>query len=117
MSIEVKVPMLPESVADATISTWHKKAGDPVSRNENLMDLETDKVMLEVPSPADGILKEILKPSGEVVQANQVVAIIEAGGAPKATAAPQVQAEKATQKTATTTAAAATLSPSARRAA
>lgn len=116
MAIEVKVPMLPESVADATISTWHKKAGDPVSRNENLMDLETDKVMLEVPSPADGVLKEILKSSGEVVQANQVVAIIEAGGAPKATAAPQVQAAQAPQKTTATTTAA-TLSPSARRAA
>jgi 2-oxoglutarate dehydrogenase E2 component (dihydrolipoamide succinyltransferase) len=79
MSIEVKVPMLPESVADATISTWHKKIGDSVSRDENLVDLETDKVMLEVPAPADGILKEILKPTGDVVQANQVIAVIEVG--------------------------------------
>ncbi len=81
MTIEVKVPMLPESVADATIATWHKKVGDKVTRDENIMDLETDKVMLEVPAPADGILKEIVKPTGEVVKANQVVAIIEAGGA------------------------------------
>ncbi len=79
MTIEVKVPMLPESVADATIATWHKKAGDAVSRDENIVDLETDKVMLEVPAPADGILKEIIVPSGGVVQANQVIAVIEAG--------------------------------------
>jgi 2-oxoglutarate dehydrogenase E2 component (dihydrolipoamide succinyltransferase) len=79
MTIEVKVPMLPESIADATIATWHKKVGDAVSRDENLMDLETDKVMLEVPSPTDGILKEIIKKSGDTVRANQTVAIIEAG--------------------------------------
>jgi len=76
---EVKVPMLPESIADATISAWHKKVGDTVSRDENLMDLETDKVMLEVPAPVTGIIKEILKKAGDTVQANQVVAIIEAG--------------------------------------
>src|SRR4029077_13681197 len=79
MTIEVKVPMLPESIADATVSTWHKKAGDRVSRDENLVDLETDKVMLEVPAPADGILKEILKPNGETVKANEIIAIIESG--------------------------------------
>jgi len=56
MTIEVKVPMLPESVADAIVATWHKKAGDAVSRDENLVDLETDKIMLEVPAPA-GILR------------------------------------------------------------
>ena len=65
MTIEVKVPMLPESVADATVSTWHKKAGDRVSRDENIVDLETDKVMLEVPAPADGVIKEIIKQTGE----------------------------------------------------
>lgn len=86
MTIEVKVPLLPESVADATISTWHKKAGDVVSRDENLVDLETDKVMLEVPAPVDGILKEIIKKSGDVVQANQIVAIIEQGAAAPAPA-------------------------------
>ncbi|MEM7279108.1 MAG: biotin/lipoyl-containing protein, partial [Pseudomonadota bacterium] len=59
MSIEVKVPQLPESVADATLVTWHKRAGDAVSRDENLVDLETDKVVLEVPAPANGVLKEI----------------------------------------------------------
>jgi 2-oxoglutarate dehydrogenase E2 component (dihydrolipoamide succinyltransferase) len=59
MTIEVKVPVLPESVEDATIATWHKQAGDTVLRDENLVDLETDKVVLEVPAPADGTVKEI----------------------------------------------------------
>ncbi len=90
MATEVKVPLLPESVSDATVSTWHKKAGDHVSRDENLVDLETDKVMLEVPSPAEGIIKEILKPSGSTVQAQEILAIIEAGAA-----APAPKAEKA----------------------
>lgn len=81
MSIEVKVPLLPESVADATISAWHKKAGDKVTRDENIVDLETDKVMLEVPAPADGILKEILKNTGETVHAQDVIAIVEEGAA------------------------------------
>lgn len=81
MTVEVKVPMLPESIADATISTWHKKVGDAVARDENLMDLETDKVMLEVPSPVDGILKEIIRKSGDTVKANEVVAIVEEGSA------------------------------------
>ena len=58
-TIEVKVPALPESVADATIATWHKKEGDSVTRDENLLDLETDKVVLEVPAPQSGILKSI----------------------------------------------------------
>lgn len=89
MSIEVKVPMLPESISDATISEWHKKAGDSVSRDENIMDLETDKVMLEVPSPVDGILKEIRKKKGDVVHANEVVAIIDEGGAPAKSEAPK----------------------------
>ena len=56
MSIEVKVPVLPESVADASIAAWHKKVGDKVTRDENLLDLETDKVVLEVPAPVDGVL-------------------------------------------------------------
>jgi 2-oxoglutarate dehydrogenase E2 component (dihydrolipoamide succinyltransferase) len=81
MAIEVKVPLLPESISDATVSTWHKKAGDKVSRDENIVDLETDKVMLEVPAPTDGILKEIIKPTGTTVQAQEVIAIIEAAAA------------------------------------
>lgn len=93
MTIEVKVPMLPESVSDATIATWHKKAGDTVSRDENIVDLETDKVMLEVPSPVDGVIKEIIKKTGDVVHASEVVAIIEEGAA-AAKPAPEKAAEK-----------------------
>lgn len=114
MTIEVKVPMLPESVADATIATWHKKAGDHVSRDENLMDLETDKVMLEVPAPADGILKEILQASGSTVQANQVIAVIDPQGA---AATATKSAEKPAPAAAAKKEEANTLSPSARRAA
>ena len=72
MAIEVKVPVLPESVSDATIATWHKKAGDAVKRDENLVDLETDKVVLEVPSPVDGVLKEIKFEAGATVTSQQV---------------------------------------------
>ena len=79
MSIEVKVPVLPESVDDATVAAWHKKAGDQVYRDENLVDLETDKVVLEVPAPADGILKEITRESGETVLSDEILAIIEEG--------------------------------------
>src|SRR3990167_9769930 len=83
MTIEIKVPLLPESVADATISVWHKKVGEMVLRNETIADLETDKVMLEVPSPTDGILKEILKPQGSIVKATEIIALIEAGAVSK----------------------------------
>ena len=68
--------MLPESVADATIVTWHKKAGDVVKRDENIVDLETDKVVLEVPAPDDGVLGEILKKEGTVVKAGEILATI-----------------------------------------
>ena len=79
MATEVKVPVLPESVSDATIAGWHKKAGDAVSRDENLVDLETDKVVLEVPSPVDGVLKEIKFKEGDTVTSQQLLAIIEEG--------------------------------------
>ena len=88
MSIEVKVPVLPESVSDATIAAWHKKPGDTVKRDENLVDLETDKVVLEVPAPADGVLKEIKFETGSTVTSQQLLAIIEEGVAAPATAAP-----------------------------
>ncbi|MBA3485616.1 MAG: dihydrolipoyllysine-residue succinyltransferase [Lysobacter sp.] len=81
MSSEIKVPVLPESVSDATIATWHKKPGDAVKRDENLVDLETDKVVLEVPSPVDGVLKEIMFQTGATVTSDQVLAIVEAGAA------------------------------------
>jgi 2-oxoglutarate dehydrogenase E2 component (dihydrolipoamide succinyltransferase) len=91
MAIEVKVPVLPESVSDATIASWHKRAGDTVRRDENLLDLETDKVVLEVPSPVDGVLKEIKFAEGATVTSQQVIAVIEAGAvaaAPAKAAAP-----------------------------
>ena len=94
MSIEVKVPVLPESVSDATIATWHKKAGDSVRRDENLLDLETDKVVLEVPSPVDGVLKALKFKEGDTVTSQQVVAIIEEG-AVAAAPAPAAEAPKA----------------------
>jgi 2-oxoglutarate dehydrogenase E2 component (dihydrolipoamide succinyltransferase) len=86
MSTEVKVPVLPESVSDATIATWHKKAGDAVKRDENLVDLETDKVVLEVPAPVDGVIKELKFQTGDTVNSQQVIAIIEEGAAAAAPA-------------------------------
>jgi 2-oxoglutarate dehydrogenase E2 component (dihydrolipoamide succinyltransferase) len=79
MTTEIKVPILPESVADATVAAWHKKPGDTVRRDENLVDLETDKVVLEVPSPVDGVLKEIVSESGATVTSEEVLAVVEAG--------------------------------------
>jgi len=87
MATEIKVPVLPESVSDATIATWHKKAGDAVKRDENLVDLETDKVVLEVPSTVDGVLKEIKFEEGATVNSAQVIAIIEEGAVAEAPAA------------------------------
>jgi len=81
MSIEVKVPVLPESVADATIAAWHKKPGDTVARDENLVDLETDKVVLEVPAPADGVLEACLFQVGDTVESGQLLAKLSVGGA------------------------------------
>jgi len=80
MSIEVVVPTLPESVADATLVTWHKKAGDTILKDENLVDLETDKVVLEVPALENGILAEIVQPEGATVLSGQVIGRIEVGG-------------------------------------
>ncbi len=91
MSIEVKVPALPESVADATIASWHKRVGDSVSRDENILDLETDKVVLEVPAPADGVITEILFEEGATVESGQLLAKIEAGAV--AAAAPTAEKE------------------------
>ncbi len=87
MSREVRVPALPESVADATVLAWHKQPGDPVREGENLVDLETDKVVLEVPAPSDGVLGAIQAGEGDIVQASAVLALIEEG-ARGATAAP-----------------------------
>ncbi|MEE4638826.1 MAG: dihydrolipoyllysine-residue succinyltransferase [Wenzhouxiangella sp.] len=82
MSIEVKVPNLPESVSDATVAKWHKKPGEAVARDENLVDLETDKVVLEVPAPADGVLESISAEEGETVTEAQVLGVLVEGEAP-----------------------------------
>jgi 2-oxoglutarate dehydrogenase E2 component (dihydrolipoamide succinyltransferase) len=81
MRIEVKVPVLPESVAEATLVSWHKKAGQSVKRDENLIDIETDKVVLELPAPNAGVILEILKPDGSTVTAQEVIAVIDTEGA------------------------------------
>jgi len=86
MAIEIKVPQLPESVADATLVTWHKQAGQAVTRDENLADLETDKVVLEVPAPVTGVLKELKIVAGTAVTSGQVLAVLEEGAVATATA-------------------------------
>lgn len=78
MTIEIKVPDLPESVADATIATWHKKPGDLVARDEVLVDIETDKVVLEVPAPEAGVLGDILQAEGATVLSRQLIAMLKA---------------------------------------
>jgi 2-oxoglutarate dehydrogenase E2 component (dihydrolipoamide succinyltransferase) len=120
MTIEVRVPQLPESVADATLVTWHKKPGDSVARDENLVDLETDKVVLEVPAPSAGVLREIKVENGATVTSGQLLAVIEgaahaaaavAGAARAAEAAAPIVASPATKFDA----GAGKLSPAARR--
>ncbi len=88
MSVEVRVPTLPESVADATLVTWHKKPGDPIQAGENLVDLETDKIVLEIPAPADGVMGAILRGDGETVTTGDLIATIEAVGSQPAATAP-----------------------------
>ncbi len=88
---EVKVPQLPESIADATLVNWHKKPGESVQRDENLVDLETDKVVLEVPAPVAGVLKEILKEDGATVGSGELLAIIEEGAVAADTVAPEAE--------------------------
>ncbi len=97
MTIEIKVPQLPESVSDATLIAWHKNAGEAVARDENLVDLETDKVVLEVPAPAAGTIAKILIENGATVVAGDVLAILEEG---EGTAAPPAaETESPSKKT------------------
>ncbi|HEX5613189.1 MAG TPA: biotin/lipoyl-containing protein, partial [Burkholderiales bacterium] len=89
MLVEVRVPQLSESVAEATLLEWHKKEGEAVARDENLIDIETDKVVLELPAPDGGVLVKIIKGDGETVVAGEVIAQIDtaataAAGAAKA---------------------------------
>lgn len=113
---EIKVPQLPESITDATLVAWHKKPGDAIKRDENLADLETDKVVLEVPAPANGVLREVKVPTGTVVTAGQVLALIEEGVQAVAAAAAANEASPADELKATgTDAGKDKLSPSVRR--
>lgn len=93
MTVDVKVPALPESVADGTLVNWKKKPGEPVKRGENLVDLETDKVVLDIPAPADGVLSEILRQEGEIVTTGDVIAVLEeSAGAETPAAAAEIPA-------------------------
>jgi 2-oxoglutarate dehydrogenase E2 component (dihydrolipoamide succinyltransferase) len=112
MSIELRVPQLPESVSDATILSWHKQPGEPVTQDETLVDLETDKVVLEVPAPQDGMLKEIHFKEGETVQAEDVLALMEAGKAAKSS---DTTATQLVESEAQTSDEAPVLSPAVRR--
>src|SRR5919106_1187861 len=96
MIVEVKVPQLSESVSEATLLDWHKKEGEPVKRDENLIDIETDKVVLELPAPADGVLVKIIRNARDSVGSGEVIAQIDtqakaasAGAAAKPAAPPQ----------------------------
>ena len=118
MTIEVRVPQLPESVADATLVAWHKQPGDTVGRDENLVDLETDKVVLEVPAPAAGVIVELKVQNGATVTSGQLLALLEEGATasaatPKAAAAAAGAAPAA--RPAATPAVAEKLAPSVRR--
>src|SRR5712691_1862303 len=93
MLIEIKVPQLSESVAEATLLAWHKKVGEAVKRDENLIDIETDKVVLELPAPADGVLAKIIKGDGSTVKADEVIATLDTEGKASATAPAAVQAQ------------------------
>ncbi|HWW07673.1 2-oxoglutarate dehydrogenase complex dihydrolipoyllysine-residue succinyltransferase [Collimonas sp.] len=112
--LEVKVPQLSESVAEATLLTWHKKVGDAVKRDENLIDIETDKVVLELPAPADGVIVQLIKGDGSTVVADEIIAVIDtdasakvspmevaavpvpqSGNAPTPIAAPELQSKSA----------------------
>ncbi len=118
MSIEVKVPQLPESVTDATLVAWHKQPGDSVGRDENLVDLETDKVVLEVPAPSAGVIKELKVQNGATVTSGQVLAILEAGEgtvAVKAEPAKQEAKPAAEPKAAAAGATGGKLAPAAKR--
>jgi len=95
MRIEVRVPQLPESVAEATLVSWHKKAGDPVTRDENLVDVETDKVVLELPAPQSGVLVEVRHGDGATVGSQQVIAVIDSDASAATVAAPAIAAAPA----------------------
>lgn len=92
MAIEIKAPAFPESVQDGTVATWHKQAGQAVSRDELIVDIETDKVVLEVVAPADGVLSEIIKGEGETIVSHEIIAKVEEGAAVASAPAPAAEA-------------------------
>ncbi|HTQ98935.1 MAG TPA: 2-oxoglutarate dehydrogenase complex dihydrolipoyllysine-residue succinyltransferase, partial [Candidatus Acidoferrum sp.] len=94
-NVEIKAPQLPESVPDGRIATWYKKAGQAVARDELIVDIETDKVLLEVVAPTDGVLQKIVKNEGDTIVSNELLAVIEAGASPAASAAVAASAPKA----------------------
>jgi 2-oxoglutarate dehydrogenase E2 component (dihydrolipoamide succinyltransferase) len=95
MSVEIRVPPLPESVSDATLVAWRKQPGEAVSRDENLADLETDKVVLEVPAPINGVLREIKVPTGTTVKSGELLAVIDEAGAAAGAGTPPASAKPA----------------------
>ena len=115
MTIEVRVPQLPESVADATLVAWHKQPGDTVGRDENLVDLETDKVVLEVPAPAAGVIVELKVQNGATVTSGQLLALLEEGATAAATAPRASAAAAPAARPAAAAAVAEKLAPSVRR--
>ena len=96
MTIEIKAPTFPESISDGTVATWHKQPGEAVRRDEVLVDIETDKVVLEVVAPADGTLKEILKAEGTTVLSDEVIAVFVAGAVRASPSAPRPAAPATT---------------------
>ena len=108
MTIEIKAPTLPESVPDGTIANWYKSVGDTVARDELLVDIETDKVVIEVVSPTDGTLKEILKDAGETIVSNQAIGSVMPGDGKQEAAAPAAAPEATAAEPATESKAAAT---------
>ena len=119
MTIEIKAPTLPESVPDGTIANWYKNVGDTVTRDELLVDIETDKVVIEVVSPTDGTLKEILMAAGETIVSNQAIGSVLANGGKQAaladTAEREVESQPATQEEASSSEAEAMISPAAKK--
>ena len=119
MTIEIKAPTLPESVPDGTIANWYKNVGDTVTRDELLVDIETDKVVIEVVSPTDGTLKEILMAAGETIVSNQAIGSVLANDGKQAavadTAEPEVESQPATQEEASSSEAEAMISPAAKK--
>jgi 2-oxoglutarate dehydrogenase E2 component (dihydrolipoamide succinyltransferase) len=130
MTIDIKVPMLPESVSDAVVATWHKQAGDRVEAGDNLLDLETDKVMLEVPAPSAGVLQDILAQEGSTVESGAIlgrlgegvaadtakVDPVQKGGAASQKENPATPADIATPSVSDTASSESVLTPSVRRA-